>query len=144
HLGAVTQLMAARKGRMEHMANHGSGWVRMTFSVPARGLIGFRTLFLTETRGTGIASSISHGYEPWAGAIDFRTNGSLVADRSGAVTGFALLSLADRGSFFVIPTQEVYEGMVVGENSRAEDMDVNITKEKKLSNVRSSTGDELE
>ncbi|WP_084106031.1 translational GTPase TypA [Demequina sp. NBRC 110056] len=144
HLGAVTQLMASRKGRMESMANHGTGWVRMEFIVPARGLIGFRSTFLTETRGTGIASSIAHGYAPWAGLIEYRTNGSLCADRQGAVTTNALLTLQDRGTFFVKPTQEVYEGMVVGENSRGEDMDVNITKEKKLNNIRSATGEELE
>lgn len=144
HLGAVTQLMAGRKGRMESMSNHGTGWVRMEFIVPARGLIGFRSIFLTETRGTGIASSISHGYAPWAGLIEYRTNGSLVADRQGAVTTNALLTLQDRGTFFVKPTEEVYEGMVVGENSRNEDMDINITKEKKLNNIRSATGDELE
>jgi len=144
HLGAVTQLLAARKGRMESMANHGTGWVRMEFIVPARGLIGFRSTFLTETRGTGIASSISHGYEPWAGAIEYRSSGSLVADRAGAVTSNALMDLAARGTFFVGPGDEVYEGMVVGENNRAEDMDINITKEKKLNNIRSSTGDELE
>ena len=144
HLGAVTQLMAGRKGRMESMSNHGTGWVRMEFVVPARGLIGFRSIFLTETRGTGIASSIAHGYAPWAGLIEYRTNGSLVADRQGAVTTNALLTLQDRGTFFVKPTEDVYEGMVVGENSRGEDMDINITKEKKLNNIRSATGDELE
>ena len=144
HLGAITQLLASRKGRMETMANHGSGWVRMEFLVPARGLIGFRSTFLTDTRGTGIASSISHGYEPWTGAIEYRTNGSLVADRSGPVTGNALMALQDRGTFFVKPTEDVYEGMVVGENSRNEDMDVNITKEKKLDNIRSSTSETLE
>ncbi len=144
HLGAVTQLLAGRKGRMESMSNHGTGWVRMEFIVPARGLIGFRSTFLTDTRGTGIASSIAHGYEPWAGAIEYRSSGSLVADRSGVVTPNALMDLAQRGTFFVGPTEEVYEGMVVGENSRGEDMDINITKEKKLNNIRSSTGDELE
>ena len=144
HLGTVTQLLAARRGRMVTMANHGTGWVRMEFVVPARGLIGFRTSFLTETRGTGIASSIADGYEPWAGPIEARSTGSLVADRSGVVTAYALIQLADRGSFFVAPTEEVYEGMVVGENSRSEDMDVNVTREKKLTNMRSSTGDELE
>ncbi|WP_062135933.1 translational GTPase TypA [Demequina aestuarii] len=144
HLGAVTQFLAARKGRMESMSNHGTGWVRMEFIVPARGLIGFRSTFLTETRGTGIASSIAHGYAPWNGAIDFRTNGSLVADRTGVVTSNALMLLQNRGTFFVKPTEEVYEGMVVGENARGEDMDVNITKEKKLNNIRSATGDELE
>jgi len=144
YLGAVTQLLAQRKGRMETMANHGTGWVRMEFMVPARGLIGFRTRFLTDTRGTGIASSIAEGYEPWAGPIETRTTGSLVADRSGAVTGYALLNLQDRGTFFVGQTEEVYEGMVVGENARGEDMDVNITKEKKLTNIRSSTADTFE
>jgi len=144
HLGAVTQLLAGRKGRMESMSNHGTGWVRMEFIVPARGLIGFRSTFLTETRGTGIASSIAHGYEPWAGAIEYRSSGSLVADRTGVVTPNALMDLAQRGTFFVGPTEDVYEGMVVGENARGEDMDINITKEKKLNNIRSSTGDELE
>ncbi|MYM19743.1 translational GTPase TypA [Brevibacterium sp. 5221] len=144
HLGAVTQLMAARKGSMETMSNHGTGWVRMEFKVPARGLIGFRTRFLTETRGTGIANSISAGYAPWAGAIEFRTAGSMVADRAGVVTPYAMINLQERGTFFVEPTSEVYEGQVVGENSRADDMDVNITKEKKLTNMRSSTADTFE
>ncbi|ROR72147.1 translational GTPase TypA [Bogoriella caseilytica] len=144
YLGTVTQLMAARKGRMETMSNHGSGWVRMEFVVPARGLIGFRTRFLTETRGTGIASSIAEGFEPWHGPIEMRSSGSLVADRAGAVTPFAMLGLSDRGSFFVEPTSEVYEGQVVGENSRNEDMDVNITKEKKLTNMRSASADTFE
>ena len=144
YLGAVTQIMAARRGRMETMSNHGSGWVRMEFKVPARGLIGFRTLFLTETRGTGIANSTSIGYAPWAGDIEFRTTGSMVADRAGAVTPFAMMNLQERGTFFVTPTSEVYEGQVVGENSRADDMDVNITKEKKLTNMRSATADSFE
>jgi GTP-binding protein len=144
HLGAVTQLLASRKGRMASMSNHGTGWVRMEFIVPARGLIGFRSIFLTDTRGTGIASSIAHGYEAWTGAIEYRTNGSLVADRSGPVTSNALVALQARGTFFVKPTEDVYEGMVVGENSRTEDMDVNITKEKQLNNIRSSTSEELE
>ena len=144
HLGTVTQLLAARKGRMITMSNHGTGWVRMEFMVPARGLIGFRTQFLTETRGTGIAASIAEGYEPWAGPIEARSTGSLVADRAGAVTAYALIQLADRGSFFVAPGEDVYEGMVVGENNRNEDMDVNVAREKKLTNMRSSTGDELE
>jgi GTP-binding protein len=144
HLGAVTQLLAARRGRMETMSNHGTGWVRMEFLVPARGLIGFRTRFLTDTRGTGIASSISEGYEPWAGTIEFRTTGSLVADRAGVATPFAMLALQERGSFFIQPTSEVYEGQVVGENSRGDDMDVNITKEKKLNNIRSSTAESFE
>ncbi|GAA4670797.1 translational GTPase TypA [Frondihabitans cladoniiphilus] len=144
YLGAVTQLMAARKGRMENMANHGSGWVRMEFIVPARGLIGFRTQFLTDTRGTGIANGISHGYDAWAGEISTRTNGSIIADRAGVVTPFAIINLQERMTFFVQPTEEVYEGMVVGENSRADDMDVNITKEKKLTNMRQSTADNFE
>jgi len=144
YLGAVTQLLAQRKGRMETMSNHGTGWVRMEFVVPARGLIGFRTRFLTDTRGTGIASSIAEGFEPWAGPIETRVNGSLVADRSGVATPFAMLNLQERGAFFVEPTSEVYEGMVVGENSRNEDMDVNITKEKKLNNIRSSTSESFE
>ncbi len=144
HLGTVTQLLATRKGRMVTMANHGTGWVRMEFLVPARGLIGFRTRFLTETRGTGIASSIAEGWEPWAGPIEFRTTGSLVADRAGVVTAYAMLNLQERGSFFVEPGSEVYEGQVVGENSRPEDMDVNITREKKLTNIRSSTAETFE
>lgn len=144
HLGAITQLLAARKGRMETMTNHGTGWVRMEFIVPSRGLIGFRTEFLTITRGTGIANAISHGYEPWAGEIITRVNGSIVADRAGVATPFAMTALQERMSFFVEPTQEVYEGMVVGENSRADDMDVNITKEKQLTNMRQSTSDVFE
>jgi GTP-binding protein len=144
HLGAITQLLAARKGRMDTMTNHGTGWVRMEFIVPSRGLIGFRTEFLTITRGTGIANAISHGYEPWAGTITTRTNGSIVADRAGVVTPNAIVALQERMSFFVKPTQEVYEGMVIGENSRADDMDVNITKEKQLTNIRSSTSDNFE
>jgi len=144
YLGAITQLLAARKGRMDGMSNHGTGWVRMEFIVPSRGLIGFRTEFLTVTRGTGIANAISHGYEPWAGAIETRVNGSIVADRAGVATPFAMTALQERMSFFVEPTQEVYEGMVVGENSRADDMDVNITKEKQLTNMRQSTSDTFE
>ena len=144
YLGGVTQLMAARKGRMTNMANHGTGWVRMEFIVPARGLIGFRTRFLTDTRGAGIAASISEGYEPWAGDIEYRTNGSMIADRAGVVTPFAMINLQERGSFFVQPTSEVYEGMIVGENSRADDMDVNITKEKKLTNMRAASSDTFE
>ncbi|MFB2556585.1 translational GTPase TypA [Herbiconiux liangxiaofengii] len=144
YLGAITQLLAARKGRMENMANHGTGWVRMEFIVPSRGLIGFRTEFLTITRGTGIANAISHGYGEWAGSIVTRNNGSIVADRSGVVTPFAIIALQERMTFFVNPTEEVYEGMVIGENSRADDMDVNITKEKKLTNMRQSTSDTFE
>lgn len=144
YLGAITQLLAARKGRMDGMSNHGTGWVRMEFIVPSRGLIGFRTEFLTTTRGTGIANAILHGYEPWAGAIVTRNNGSIVADRSGVVTPFAIIALQERMTFFVNPTEEVYEGMVIGENSRNDDMDVNITKEKKLTNMRQSTADNFE
>ena len=144
HLGAVTQLMAARKGRMEKMNNQGTGWVRMEFMIPARGLIGFRTHFLTETRGAGIANSVSAGHEPWAGEIRARHTGSLVADRAGKATAFALLGLADRGDFFIEPGAEVYEGVVVGENPRSEDMDVNITKEKKLTNMRAASSDATE
>ena len=144
HLGAITQLLASRKGRMESMSNHGTGWVRMEFIVPSRGLIGFRTEFLTLTRGTGIANAISHGYDEWAGAIVTRSNGSIVADRAGSVTAYAIIQLQERMTFFVNPTDEVYEGMVVGENSRADDMDVNIVKEKKLTNMRSSTADTFE
>jgi GTP-binding protein len=144
YLGAVTQLLAVRKGRMEQMSNHGTGWVRMEFVIPSRGLIGFRTEFLTETRGTGIAHHVFERYEPWAGELRTRPTGSLVADRAGAATSFAIANLQERGTLFVEPTTEVYEGMIVGENSRADDMDVNITKEKKLTNMRSSTADEFE
>ncbi|GAA3603550.1 translational GTPase TypA [Agrococcus terreus] len=144
HLGAVTQLLAGRKGIMDGMTNHGTGWVRMEFVVPSRGLIGFRTEFMTITRGTGIANAIAHGWQPWAGAIVTRNNGALVADRQGAATPNAIMALQERGVFFIKPGDDVYEGMVVGENSRADDMDVNITKEKKLNNIRSSTGEELE
>ncbi len=144
YLGTITQLMAVRKGRMEQMTNHGTGWVRMEFLVPARGLIGFRTEFLTDTRGTGIAHHVFEGYEPWAGEIKSRSQGSLVADRTGAVTGYAMTNLQERGVLFVEPTTEVYEGMIVGENSRADDMDVNITREKKQTNVRSATSDNFE
>ncbi|RRD46426.1 translational GTPase TypA [Tessaracoccus sp. OH4464_COT-324] len=143
-LGTVTQLMGLRRGRMATMVNHGTGWVRVEFLVPARGLIGFRTEFLTETRGTGIMHHVAEGYEPWAGDFRTRPTGSLVADRSGVVTSYALFNLQERGTMFVSPGAEVYEGMIVGENPRAEDMDVNPTKEKKLTNVRSSTGEELE
>ncbi|MEU0912295.1 translational GTPase TypA [Streptomyces althioticus] len=144
HMGAVTQLMGVRKGRMDNMSNHGSGWVRMEFVVPSRGLIGFRTEFLTQTRGTGIAHSIHEGHEPWFGTLTTRNNGSLVADRAGAVTAFAMTNLQERGVLFTEPGTEVYEGMIVGENSRSDDMDVNITKEKKLTNMRSSTADVTE
>ncbi|ANJ26560.1 translational GTPase TypA [Agromyces aureus] len=144
YLGAITQLLASRKGRMDNMSNHGTGWVRMEFIVPSRGLIGFRTEFMTTTRGTGIANAISHGYDAWAGQIVTRNNGSIVADRSGVVTPFAIIALQERMTFFVNPTEEVYEGMVIGENSRNDDMDVNITKEKKLTNMRQSTSDTFE
>ncbi|MQA16203.1 MAG: translational GTPase TypA [Pseudonocardiaceae bacterium] len=144
HVGAVTQLLATRKGRMEQMTGHAGGWVRMDFTVPSRGLIGFRTEFLTITRGTGIAHHVFDGYRPWVGQLRTRRSGSLVADRSGAVTGYALAQLADRGTFFVEPGTEVYAGMVVGESPRAEDLEINICREKKLTNMRSATGDELE
>jgi GTP-binding protein len=143
YLGVVTQLMALRKGRMEQMVNHGTGWVRMEYLVPARGLIGFRTEFLTESRGTGLLHHVFDRYEPWHGDLRTRPTGSLVADRRGSVTSFALFNLQDRGTMFVGPGTEVYEGMIVGENARSDDMDVNPTKEKKLTNMRSSTGDEL-
>jgi GTP-binding protein len=143
-LGAVTQLVSVRRGRMETMTNHGTGWVRLVFLVPARGLIGFRTQFLTETRGTGIAHHVFEAYEPWAGPIRGRATGSLVADRAGVASSYAMFNLQERGSLLVSPTTEVYEGMIVGENSRTDDMDVNITKEKKVTNIRQSTGEELE
>ncbi len=144
HLGTITELLAARKGRMEQMTNHGTGWVRMEFLVPARGLIGFRTEFLTATRGTGIAHHVFERYEPWAGEIRSRASGSLVADRAGAASSYAMTNLQERGVLFVDPGTEVYEGMIVGENSRADDMDVNITKEKQQTNIRSSTADNFE
>ena len=144
YLGTVTQLLAVRRGRMEQMTNHGTGWVRMEFLVPARGLIGFRTEFLTDTRGTGIAHHVFEGYEPWLGDISTRPSGSLVSDRAGAASAYAMTSLQERGVMFVEPTTEVYEGMIIGENSRDDDMDVNITKEKKQTNVRSSTSDNFE
>jgi len=143
YLGAVTQLLAVRKGRMENMTNHGTGWIRLEFHVPSRGLIGFRTDFLTDTRGTGIASTLFDGYGTWAGDMRGRATGSLVADRPGRATPFAMFALQERGTLLITPTTEVYEGMVVGENSRQDDMDVNITKEKKLTNMRQSSGDEL-
>ena len=143
-VGAVTQLLGSRKGRMEQMINHGTGWVRLEYLVPARGLIGFRTEFLTETRGTGLLHHVFEKYEPWFGEVRTRPNGSLVADRIGQVTSFACFGLQERGSLFVEPGTDTYEGMIVGENSRSEDMDVNICKEKKLTNMRSATADELE
>ncbi|MFZ8968051.1 MAG: translational GTPase TypA [Ilumatobacteraceae bacterium] len=142
HLGTVTQLLAGRKGRMESMTNHGLGWVRLEYLVPARGLIGFRTSFLTETRGTGVISHVYDRHEPWAGEIEARDRGSLVADRSGPATTYAMLNLQDRATMMVGPGTEVYCGMIVGENSRADDMDVNICKEKKLTNMRASSADE--
>lgn len=144
YVGAITQLAAARKGRMTEMANHTTGWVRMEFIIPSRGLIGWRTDFLTETRGTGIANAVFEGYQPWAGEIRARHTGSLVSDRAGTITPFALIQLADRGQFFVEPGQDTYQGMVVGINPRAEDLDINVTKEKKLTNMRSSTADVME
>ena len=143
HLGVVTRLLATRKGRLEQLVNHGTGWVRMEYLVPARGLIGFRTEFLTETRGTGIPHHVFEGYEPWHGALRTRTNGSIVADRRGVTTTFALMNLQERGELVVGPGVEVYEGMIVGESSRGDDMDVNPVKEKKLNNIRSSTAEVL-
>jgi GTP-binding protein len=143
YVGVITQLLALRKGRLQQMVNHGTGWVRMEYLVVARGLIGFRTEFLTETRGTGILHHVFDGYEPWHGELRTRPTGSLVADRRGAARSFALLNLQERGQLFVAPGADVYEGMIVGENARAEDLDVNATKEKKLTNMRSSTADEL-
>ncbi len=144
YVGVVTQLLGLRKGRMEQMVNHGTGWVRMEYLVPARGLIGFRTEFLTETRGTGLMHHVFERYEPWFGELRTRPSGSLVSDRSGAVTAYACFAVQERGTLFVSPTTDVYEGMIIGENARADDMDVNIVREKKLTNVRSATGDELE
>jgi GTP-binding protein len=143
YIGVVTQLLALRKGRLQQMVNHGTGWARMEYLVPARGLIGFRTEFLTETRGTGILHHVFEGWEPWHGELRTRPTGALVSDRRGAATSFAILNLQERGSLFVKPGDELYEGMIVGENSRAEDLDVNAAKEKKLTNMRSSTADEL-
>jgi GTP-binding protein len=143
HVGTVTQLLAARKGRMEHMINHGTGWVRLEYLVPARGLIGFRTEFLTETRGTGIMHHVFDRWEPWAGELLTRQSGVLVADRRGATVTFSLFTLQERGSLFVGPGEEVYEGMIIGENARSEDLDVNPVKEKHLTNMRSSTSDVL-
>jgi len=140
----VTQLLALRKGRMEQIINHGTGWARLEHLVPARGLVGFRTELMTETRGTALIHHVFDRMEPWAGEIRRRRNGSLVADRRGVTTGYSLLNLQDRGQLFVGPGVEVYEGMVIGENARSEDMDVNPTKEKKLTNVRSSTAESFE
>jgi GTP-binding protein len=143
YVGVITQLLAMRKGRLEQMVNHGTGWVRMEYLVPARGLIGFRTEFLTETRGTGLVHHVFDRWEPWHGELRTRPSGSLVSDRRGSVAAFALYNLQERGTLFVAPGEDVYEGMIVGENSRAEDLDVNATKEKHLTNMRSSTADEL-
>jgi GTP-binding protein len=142
-VGVVTQLLALRKGRLEQMVNHGTGWVRMDYLVPARGLIGFRTEFLTETRGTGLLHHVFDRYEPWHGELRTRPSGSLVADRRGTVTSFSCFQLQERGALFVSPGDEVYEGMIVGENARADDLDVNAVREKHLTNIRSSTADEL-
>ena len=143
YVGVITQLLALRKGRLEQMVNHGTGWVRMDYLVPARGLIGFRTEFLTETRGTGILHHVFERWEPWAGEMRTRPTGSLVADRRGETASFALFSLQERGTLFVGPGEEVYEGMIVGENARPDDLDVNAVKEKHLTNIRSSTADVL-
>ncbi len=143
YVGVITQLLALRKGRLEQLVNHKTGWVRMEYLVPARGLIGFRTEFITETRGTGVLHHVFHGYEPWHGELRTRPTGSLVADRRGPATSFALLNLQERGQMFVSPGVDVYEGMIVGENARAGDLDVNATKERKLSNTRSASADEL-
>jgi GTP-binding protein len=144
YLGVVTQLLALRKGSLVEMVNHGTGWVRLDYRVPARGLVGFRTEFLTETRGTGVLHHVFDGWEPWHGALRTRRNGSMVSDRRGVTTSYALMNLQDRGTLLIGPGTEVYEGMVIGENARADEMDVNPTREKKLTNVRSSTADELE
>lgn len=144
HLGAVTELLGQRKGQLEKMSNNGSGWVRLEYVVPSRGMLGFRTEFLTNTRGTGIVNHVFEGYTPWVGTLRTRQTGSLVADRQGTVNSYALFNLQERGTLFVAPGDDTYEGMVVGENSRPDDMDVNPTKEKHLTNMRSATGDELE
>jgi GTP-binding protein len=144
HLGAATQVMAIRKGRMQRTVNHGTGRVRLDYLVPSRALIGFHTEFLTETRGTGIAHHVFHGYEPWQGELRHRATGSIVADRSGQTTAYAILGLQERCTLFIGPGVEVYEGMIVGENSRSEDMDVNITREKKLTNMRAASADTTE
>ena len=142
YIGVVTQLLALRKGSLQQMVNHGTGWARMEYLVPARGLIGFRTEFLTETRGTGILHHVFEGWEPWHGELRTRPTGALVSDRRGPTTAFAILNLQERGSLFVGPGVEVYEGMIVGENARADDLDVNATKEKKLTNMRAASSDE--
>jgi GTP-binding protein len=142
-VGVVTQLLALRKGQLDNLVNHGTGWVRMEYRVPARGLIGFRTEFLTETRGTGVLHHVFDGWGPWAGELRTRPTGALVADRRGVAAQFALMNLQERGTLFIAPGEDVYEGMIVGENARADDLDVNATKEKHLTNVRSSTADVL-
>jgi GTP-binding protein len=141
YLGAVSQLLATRRGTLVNMVNHGTGWVRIDQRVPARGLLGFRTDFLTETRGTGMIHSVFDGWAPWFGEIRARDRGSVVADRSGKVTPYSIVALQERATLFVGPTEEVYEGMIVGENSRGEDMDVNITREKQLTNMRAAGSD---
>jgi len=143
HVGAATQLLAARKGRLDQMVNHATGWVRMDYLIPARGLIGLRTEFLTETRGAGLMHHVFDRWEPWAGELRTRATGSLVADRRGASASYALLSLQDRGTLFVGPGEEVYEGMIVGENARADDLDVNAIKEKQQTNMRAASADVL-
>jgi GTP-binding protein len=142
YIGVVTQLLALRKGRLLQMVNHGTGWARMEYLVPARGLIGFRTEFLTETRGTGILHHVFEGWEPWHGELRTRPTGALVSDRRGPATAFAITNLQERGSLFIGPGVELYEGMIVGENSRSDDLDVNATKEKKLTNMRAAASDE--
>ncbi len=143
YIGVVTQLFALRKGRMQEMVNHGTGWARMEYLVPARGLIGFRTEFLTETRGAGVMHHVFECWEPWHGELRMRPTGSLVSDRRGQATSFALLNLQERGSLFVSPGTDLYEGMIVGENARGDDLDVNAAKEKKLTNMRSAAAEEL-
>jgi GTP-binding protein len=143
HVGAITQLLAGRKGRLEQMVNHSTGWVRMDYLVPARGLIGLRTELLTETRGAGIMHHVFERWEPWAGELRTRPTGSLVADRRGVTASYALMGLQDRGTLFVEPGEETYEGMVIGENARAEDLDVNAIKEKHQTNVRAASADVL-
>ncbi len=140
--GVVTQKVGARKGRIRDMVNHGTGRVRLEYRIPSRGLIGFRSQFLTDTRGTGLLNHLFDGYEPWHGEIPHRTTGALVADRTGTVTAYALEHLQDRGEHFVEPGERVYEGMVVGENTREQDIDVNVVKEKRLTNMRASTSEE--
>jgi GTP-binding protein TypA/BipA len=144
HVGTITQLLAGRKGRLEQMANHDTGWVRMEYLVPARGLIGFRTEFLTETRGTGVMHHVFESWERWAGELRLRPTGSIVADRRGKTAGYALIGIQDRGTLFIGPGEEIYEGMIIGENARAEDMDVNATKEKQQTNMRAAAADVLE